>query len=64
MQAAQAGGGAGAIPADVEVMSNDAYVARYGTDQALAEQVPLPRDTTPTAALPGAADPSIPWHHI
>ncbi|WP_405862762.1 hypothetical protein OG361_40850 [Streptomyces sp. NBC_00090] len=44
-------------------MSNDAYVARYGTKRALAERVPLPPDTGGPAA-PSAADPSIPWHHI
>ncbi|MEU4065901.1 hypothetical protein AB0F25_26370 [Streptomyces wedmorensis] len=64
VQAVQATSGGGRIPADVEIMSNDAYVARYGTDQALAQQVPLPPDSSPTADLPSAADPSIPWHHI
>ncbi|WP_432120732.1 hypothetical protein [Streptomyces sp. S1] len=63
-QAVQAPTGAGPIPADVEVMSNDAYVARYGPEQALAEQVPLPPDSSPTAVRPSAADPGIPWHHI
>ncbi|NML49022.1 hypothetical protein HHL19_01400 [Streptomyces sp. R302] len=64
VQAVQARADGGQTPADAEVMSNDEYVARYGTEQALAEQVPLPPDSTPTTALPSEADPSIPWHHI
>ncbi|MCB5163931.1 hypothetical protein LG634_03650 [Streptomyces bambusae] len=64
VQAVEARAGGGGIPADVEVMSNDAYVARYGTEQAIAQQVPLPSGGGTTAARRSASDPSIPWHHI
>ncbi|MEU2251261.1 hypothetical protein [Streptomyces sp. NPDC019224] len=50
-------------PAGIEIMSNEAYVAKYGVERALAEHVPLPPGNTGSAS-PSAADPSIPWHHI
>lgn len=55
--------GLAGAPADVEIMSNDAYVARYGAERARTERVPLPPDAN-GPATPSVADPSIPWHHI
>ncbi|MEU9983536.1 hypothetical protein [Streptomyces sp. NPDC050856] len=48
-------------PADVQIYSNDEYVAKFGVQRAIAEGVPLPANTGTLAPPP---DPSIPWYRI
>ncbi|GHF41758.1 MULTISPECIES: hypothetical protein [Streptomyces] len=53
-----------AVPADVQIYSNDEYVKIFGVQKAIAEGVPLPADVLSLGGRSVPPDPSIPWYRI
>jgi hypothetical protein len=50
------------VPADIQIHSNDEYVAKFGVQRAIAEGVPLPSDTAINAPCNGEADREFAGH--